>query len=282
MPGWEQPRDTPVPATGGDSWFDDDERRVLAAAWEVAVTVLAFVFLGLFILELAANLSPVWTRRLQLAGYVLWAVFAGDFFVRLAFARDRRRFLRSHWLVALSVLLPWFRVFRAARAVRAVRGLRVLRVVTTGNRGMNALRKIAGYGGVGYVLGLSAIVLLLSSAGLYSLESGVDRSPIDSYGSALWWATTTIVALNSGEHPVTLEGRILGVIVMTYGLAVSGYITAVMAVFLLGLRQSTGEAVSPSEKDLGSLREEIRALRNELARSTGSRPAGRDAPSARR
>ena len=55
--------------------------------------------------------------------------------------------------------------------------------------------------------------------------------------------------------------------VMVYGLAISGYVTAVLAVFLLGLREDR-----PEREDVMALRAEIAALRDEL-RESRAQPA---------
>lgn len=237
-------------------WLDADQREELGDAFDVVFTALSFAFLALLVLELAATLPDAWVRRVQLVQWAIWFTFALEFVTRLALAPDRHRFLRHNWLAALSVALPALRIFRAARAIRAARSLRVVRLVTGTNRGMQALRSVAGFGGIGYVFGLTGIVLILAAAGLYSLESAHADSPIDSWGAALWWSATTLATLGSADYPVTTEGRILGLLVMMYGLAVSGYVTAVMAVGLLGLR----ERRDPQNELIA----EIRALRQEL------------------
>lgn len=242
-------------------WLDADQREALGDASEVLFTALSFAFLALLVLELAATLPDSWARRVELVQWAIWFAFAFEFVTSLGMASDRRRFLRKNWLGALSVALPALRVFRAARAIRAVRSLRVVRLVTGTNRGMQALRSVAGFGGLGYVLGLTGIVLVLGAAGLYSLESAEADSPIASWGSALWWSATTLATLGSAEYPVTTEGRILGLLVMIYGLAVSGYVTAVMAVGLLGL----GERRGPEDELIA----EIRSLRQEIDKLTG-------------
>lgn len=259
---------------GGDSrWcpptLELEDRELISSAAEAFVTALAFVFLGLLVVELAIPLGATWSRRLQLAGWIIWAIFLVDFVVRFAVASSKVAYLRANWLTALAVALPAFRVFRVARAMRVARGLRVARVVTGGNRGMRALRRVAGAGGIGYVVALTLLVLFLAAAGIYSLERGHPETRITSFSESLWWSATIITTLGSEFYPRTTEGRILGVIVMIYGLAVSGYVTAILAVFLLGKRD---EEAPPSE--LRALREDVRRLVAELERQRGAGDQG--------
>lgn len=241
-------------------WIDElDEREAFSRVVEAVVTALAFVFVALLLAELLLDLGPAWTRRLNLAGLLIWAIFAADFVVRLALADNKLRFIARNPIGFIALFLPALRVFRAAQAARAVRGVRIFRLVSSGNRGRRALARIAGFGGVGYVAALSVIVLLLSSAGIYSLEANAPDATITSVGDAIWWSITTMITLGSEGYPVTFEGRVLGVLVMAYGLAISGYVTALLAVLLLGRSRLQ------ADPDVAELRNEIAALRRDLA-----------------
>lgn len=249
-------------------WWDfhlhPEDREAISDFFEVALTGLSFVFLGLLLVEYAFSLNPEWSRRLELANLVIWAAFAIEFFTRLALAGDRWEYLRSNLIPAVAVVLPAFRVFRAARAVRVLRSLRVARLVTAGNRGRVVVAKLAGRNAFGYVVALTVVVVVLAGVGVYSLESEQAASGIDSPGDGLWWAATTVTTLGSAHYPVTVEGRVLGVIVMIYGLAISGYVTAVLAVFLLGKRAAPEEpAQSELAAEIAALRAELREVRRE-------------------
>jgi voltage-gated potassium channel len=225
-----------------DLQFDREERQALAALADLALTALAFVFVVLLIVEYAFALTPEESRWVELAGWVIWCIFTVDFVVRFAVAEEKGRYLRSNWLSALAVLLPAFRVFRIFRAVRLFRGVRVVRLVAGTNRGARALARIAGFAGAGYVVLLTLLVLPLAAAGITWLERGQPGASITSFSSALWWAATTIIQQGSEQNPTTPEGRVLGVLLMVYALAVSGYITAALATFLLGRRQRQDDA----------------------------------------
>lgn len=218
-----------------------DEREQISHLAEIAVTGLSFVFVGLLVVEFALPLSATQARWLELAGWVIWVVFALDFVIRFAVADAKLAYLRTHWLTALAVMLPAFRVFRALRALRAARSLRLARLVTGTNRGARALRRIGSFAGAGYVAALTALVWLLGAAGIVYLERGQPDTTITSFPEALWWSATTLIQQGSEQHPETAEGRILGVMVMIFALAVSGYITAALAAFLLGRRQAQAD-----------------------------------------
>ncbi len=241
-------------------WMEElEEREAISSIAEAVITALAFVFIGVLLAELLLDLGPAWARRLNLLGLAIWAIFAADFFIRLAFAEKKLRFIATNPIAVISLFLPAARALRAAQAARAARGVRVVRLVSSSNRGRRALQRFAAFGGAGYVAALTLIVLILSSAGIYSLESGAADATITSLGDATWWSATTMVTLSSERYPVTPEGRALAIFVMAYGLAISGYVTALLAVFLLG-RARPGAA-----REAAALQAEIATLRRELA-----------------
>lgn len=256
-------------------WLNEDDRQALSDVVEIALTGLSVVFLGLLLVEYGTPLSPARWRWVELAGWLIWAIFTLDFFVRLAIADSKPDYLRRNWMAALAVVLPAFRVFRIFRAVRAVRSLRLARLVTGTNRGRKALGRLAGFGGAGYVAALTVAIWLLTAAGISYLERGQPGATVNSFSDALWWAATTLIQQGSERHPITAEGRVLAVLVMVYSLAISGYITAALATFLLGRRQdAAAEGGELLRAEIRALHEEVRRLR-ELTPPSATDPGQR-------
>jgi|GEM_PF-6150672 voltage-gated potassium channel len=190
---------------GRDS--DREERRWRALgrvqeALEVPMIVLGLVWAALLFLELYKGLSPL-QEALSLA---IWAVFAADFLVEIAIAPSRVRYLKANALTALSLFAPAFRVFRAVRLLRAAKAARLarpislLRIVASANRSMSILKKILARGGFGYVIALSAVIVLLGAAGMYNLEKG---SPgFGSFGESLWWSAMILTTMGTQYWPL--------------------------------------------------------------------------------
>lgn len=231
---------------------------------EAVLTFLALLFGALLVVEFTTALSPAQSRWIELTGLVIWFIFTVDFVVRLALAESKSAYLRRNWLAALAVLLPAFRIARIFRAIRVLRLLRLGRVVTTANRSMRAVQQVVP-GGIGYVALLSGVLVMLGAAGIYTLEEDAE-SGIGSFGDALWWAAATLTTIGSGIEPVTFEGRVLAILMMVFGLGISGFVTATVAVFLLGRRHENAD-----------VRDELRELQAEIARLRESLEA-RDRP----
>lgn len=238
--------------------LDPHERRDLARVADAALTALGFVFLALLIVEFAFALSPAQSRWIGLAGWLIWAIFTLDFVIRFAVAESKPAYLRSRWLSGVAVVLPAFRVFHALRAVRAVRAINVGRLVTGANRGMRALGQVTGLGAASYLILLSLIIWPLAAAGITWLERDQPDSKITTIWAGLWWSATTIIQQGSDRYPVSIEGRVLAIFVMAFSLAVTGYLTALIASFLLSRRRAG------VQDETAALRAEIQALRADL------------------
>lgn len=207
------------------------------------MVALSGAWIALLVAELVAGSLP---RSLDVAVWVIWGIFVAHFVLEFSIAPHKRRYLRENWLSVLSLALPALRIvrvfsaLRVLRAARVVRSVGLLRILTSVNRGLASLRATAARRGLGYVLGATALVMLVGSAGMASFESpaalaadGSAARPLDGFGDALWW---TAFAMTTGatSQPGTGEGRHLGWLLSLYGLGVFGYLTAMLASHFVG------------------------------------------------
>ena len=220
---------------------------------------LSFVWLLLVVWELARGSSSA----LESFGTAIWIVFILEFLLRFTLAPEKLPFLRRNWLTVIALVVPAFRLLRGVRLLRAagaLRGVRLVRIVGTANRSMNALRTALAKHGFVYVLGLTLLVVMLGAGGMLSFEpAGQVEGGFTSYWDALWWTAMLVSTIGSAFWPATAEGRILCFLLSLFGLAVFGYITASFASYFIGRDKEP-------EHDIGDLRADIAALRNELAR----------------
>lgn len=241
----------------------EEERQSLLEQIDTALDrpmiVLSAVWIGLLVVEFVGDgLSP----PLDVAVWVIWGAFILDFLLEFTVAPIKSRYLRTHWLTVLSLVLPAFRIlriapaFRVLRAGRVVRGVGMLRLITGLNRGFASLRATAARRGVGYLVAATALVMVVGSAGMAFLESptslaaqgvaGPDPSSIRDYGEAFWW---TAYAMTTGapSTPTTGEGKFLGWLLSLFGLAVFGYLTATLASHFIARDRATGPSDRPPD-----------------------------------
>ncbi len=272
-------RNTFVDETPHTTQALDSEREALLEQLqrmiETPMIVLAFIWLGLFIVEVIWGLNPF----LEIAGYVIWGLFLLEYLLGFWLAPRKLPYVGHNWLKGIALVAPALRVFRifyllrlarlarVSRAATVARGLRLVRVISSINRGMRALGRTMGRRGFGYVVVLTIIVTLVGAAGMYAFENDGPEGPVfEDYGTAVWWTAMIMTTMGSEGWPRTPEGRVLCVLLALYSFTVFGYVTAVLATFFIGRDAEDDETEVAGAQQLAKLREEIRALREELGR----------------
>jgi len=227
--------------------------------------VLAFVWLLLLVVELTRGVSPF----LEQLGYVIWGVFIIQFVLEFVLAPKKLPYLRANWITVLGLVAPAFRalaVFRVLRAFRAAPGLRLLRVVSGVNRGMRSLGRMMGRRGLGYVVLLTALVVTGGAAAMFAFERDVPGSSVTDFGSAVWWTAMVVTTMGTDYFPRSPEGRLLCLLLATYGFAIFGYVTAAIASYFVARDAEPDGTRLGGSVELEALRVEIAALRGELAK----------------
>jgi voltage-gated potassium channel len=103
--------------------------------------------------------------------------------------------------------------------VRALRIIRMFRVIQLSFR---ALRIFEGTSYL-YFAAVSGMSIILASFAIYEVEYTVENSTIRNLGDAFWWAFSTITTVSYGDvYPVTVEGKVIAVVLMLVGLAILG------------------------------------------------------------
>ena len=203
-------------------------KKLKNANYEVfilAISVLAVVNWFLYLILDNPEVSGV----IIFVGYLLTIIFLGDFLYRLLTAESKRHyFLRQYgWLDLLgSFPLPQFRIARMGRVVRAIIMMRDL-------GGRSVFRSFVSdrVGTAVYLVAfLIIIVLQFGSLAVLSFEHDAPGANITTPGDAVWWSIVTMSTVGYGDTaPVTGQGRIIGVLVITIGVALFGVVTATLA-----------------------------------------------------
>jgi voltage-gated potassium channel len=157
--------------------------------------------------------------------YFFSVVLLIDFIVRLIQAKSRSGFFfrRHGWLCLVGSLpIPWLALARLAWTLLTVR---YLRMADLGEASAVIVRQRAQSAIVAVVL-LSVLVLETASIGVLHYEVQSPEANIRSGQDALWWSYVTIATVGYGDrYPVTPQGRIVGILTMTVGVALFTVLT---------------------------------------------------------
>jgi voltage-gated potassium channel len=190
-------------------------------AWELTMAVLAVAYVASGFLDD----TPI-VNGIELA---LTAVFVTEFVSRFAAARDRRAYLRGHWIDLVS-LVP---AVRGVRILRLARLLRLVRAFAGTYRALTNVERLVRHRGILLLFTSWVAVMVVSSIAVYLAEKGGKGSTINSIDEAIWWGIGTLTAGSGDVVPHTLEGRVAAAFLMLIGVGLFAGITATVTTVLL-------------------------------------------------
>lgn len=215
-------------------------QQILDDILEIPMFILAMIMLILLVIELALNLDPAWRRIVLTSGSIIWWIFVAEYAFRVLLAEDKLGYIRTHWLDALFIFVPFLRVFRILRVLRALRVIRAirpaifLRTFVTTRRGFRQLGAVLGRRNFAYVAAVTLVTLLIGALMMFLLERNAPHTVISSYGSALWFCIGIITTIGNELYPVTAEGRVVAAFLMIFGVGIFGYVAATIASYFIG------------------------------------------------
>ncbi len=149
-------------------------------------------------------------------------VFMIDFFVELLLANDKWNYVRHRWFF-LVLSIPFLNIINLWHLDFGSETLYFLRFIPLA-RGVLALAIVIGYMTSNRLssLLLSYVAITLSVIYFASLIFFEREMPVNNmvpnYWAALWWAFMDATTIGSDIYPVTVVGKILGVVLAAMGM----------------------------------------------------------------
>ncbi|MFJ3664266.1 potassium channel family protein [Streptomyces sp. NPDC090119] len=190
---------------------------------EMPLTLASLTFLGSYAaLVLAPRPGTAWDDLWIALLLACWALFAVDYTMRWRLSGEGPRFVRTHWLDTLVLLLPLLRPLRVVRVYESMEHRR-------------GLPRLPLYARVIAYSGLTALLMGFTGAlAVYQQERDAPASNMRTFGDAVWWACSTLSTVGYGDIvPVTPGGRIIAAAMMAGGLALLGAVTGSFSSWLL-------------------------------------------------
>lgn len=156
-------------------------------------------------------------------------LFFAEWLLGFALSASKRAYFLNFWLLAdLLSSVPYSWIFQTGRVMRFARLTRLLRLGRY--RKFSRLVRLARLSrikmDVGRVVRAMGVVMSLSLSGALALRMA-EPETVTSMLEALYWALVTITAVGYGDiTPVSPIGRIVGIVLILFSLAVFGYAAA--------------------------------------------------------
>ncbi|GAA4899955.1 potassium channel family protein [Ferrimonas pelagia] len=239
-----------------ESELTPKELGMMALSLLAVAVVLAIAF---------SDPSAETTRVLMVVDLVICLIFISHFFYGLLRADDRKTYFRQHWIDLVASIpaiepLRYARIFQILRVFRLIKMSRSVLIPILRQKQETTLTSL--------MLAMLTIITLASVL-ILLVEEGEPGANIDSAEAAIWWALITISTVGYGDYyPVTLGGRIISAVVIITGVSFFGVVAGYLAsVFVSQDSAEEHDKLSQLERQQAALLDEIRALRQQLARN---------------
>jgi voltage-gated potassium channel len=223
----------------------------------LALCVLALIGIAV---QNVFRLDPDIEVLLEYADTAICAAFLVDFALTFWRTPNRLRYLVTWGWLDLVSSIPtldfarWGRMARIARIARLLRGLRATRLLTK-----VLLRQRAQSTSLAAAM-LAFLLVLGCSTAILHVEK-LPESNIKTAEDAAWWAFATITTVGYGDrYPVSAEGRLIAVLLMTGGVGLFAALSAALAAWFLAPEDQETDA------EIAGLRQEIALLRQAVER----------------
>ncbi|MBP1927790.1 voltage-gated potassium channel [Methanolinea mesophila] len=232
--------------------FRITRKEQLDLGYELFIAAVSALSVFNLVLIYFPRIDPDSVNVVYAINLVLTLLFIYDFSLRFATAPSRKDyFIHNFGWADLLAIVPVFRIFRLFRIYKAYRivkkyGPSYILKYLSHHRAESAL----------YILVLAVILIIEIGAILVlQMENASPDANITTAGDAIWWAYVTITTVGYGDqYPVTFGGRIVGILVMTMGVAVFATFAGFISSKLLapGAEEETPEELPEGEATLSA------------------------------
>ena len=170
-----------------------------------------------------------------------------EFAAHLYLAPQRLRYVRRHWIRALAILIPTLRFLRFVRLLRLGRALPAARVVTSSYRIAGTARKLLSTR-LAYLGALATVVAVAVAELAFLFERDAAQPAFTSFGDAVLWAFTVVVALQGDPTPTTTGARIVMLAGFAFGLVVVASLAGSIGAFLVDDRRERADAEDRTDR----------------------------------
>jgi voltage-gated potassium channel len=214
---------------------DNRAAGLRGTAYELFLVLLSLLSIVNAVLIVVPFLSGAGREVVIVMETLLTPVFLIDFLLRLAKSRPRVAYLvHAFGWADLLAIVPLLRIFRLFRVVAVVRQLQA--------RGPARIADdlLVNRAAATFFTTIFLVIVVLEVSGMLILdaESGIPGANIETPSDALWWGYVTITTVGYGDkYPVTLPGRIIGIFLLTAGVALFSVFTGFIANAFLAPRR---------------------------------------------
>lgn len=199
-------------------------RRIVLWAMHTMVLLLSVLLIVFISVDTFENKNFLVNSRYMTFQFWVCVGFIADFFVEMAFAPDKWRYVRRRFFFLL-LSIPYLNILNLTDIELGYEALYFVRFIPLA-RGALALSIVFGYFSKNAVtsffmsyLVMLVMVVYFCSLIFYQSEHAVNPQ-VDTYWTALWWAGMNMGTAGCYISPMTVAGRIVAVILPIAGMVI--------------------------------------------------------------
>jgi voltage-gated potassium channel len=201
---------------------------------EIAVSILSAISVLVILIDYSYALDDFQKNTVYVFDTGVVVVLAVDFYKRYKKSNEGARFILKHWYEIPAMLPVFMFVFIESQlvgaAVRSFRLVRVFRIVHV------FFRTTAIFEGSRLIeiFMITGGIIITGAIAAFLVESNDPDSKMTNLGDAFWWAIVTVTTVGYGDIvPVTVEGRIVGALLMITGMGTLAVVTSRLGAALI-------------------------------------------------
>lgn len=218
-----QPAST-SPQGKNTAWRHGRSGRDIVDFMNILVLVLSVLLIVVISIDTFKKIPILESRHYMTFQLWVCVAFVADFFVCLRYADDKWRFVRKR-LFFLLLSIPYLNIIDWCHITLSTDALYFIRFIPLA-RGALAVSIVIGYVSSNAVtsmfmsyLSILLLVVYFCSLILFQREQPVNPQ-VDTYWTALWWATMEMVTVGCSISPLTVAGKIVLVVLPVTGVVV--------------------------------------------------------------
>lgn len=193
-----------------------------------------------FSIETLPDLDDTTQRILDLIEIVIVVVFTFEYLLHIYAEENKIHYLFSFYgIIDLIAIVPFYltlgfdlkclRILRMLRLFRLLKLVRYSKALQRLRRAFSIVKEELMIFGV-----VAAMLLYLSSAGIYFFENEAQPEQFKSIFHSLWWAVATLTTVGYGDiYPITTGGKIFTFLILIIGLGIVSALAGLIATALL-------------------------------------------------
>lgn len=249
--------------------------------YTIFILVLTIYSLIIMVVQMLVTVldpnSPTW-RLVNFYDNLICLIFLFDFALHMLHTPVKRDYFigeRGYFDLLGSIPSFGFGVFQYVallRLFRLSRLMRLRRILNPKNRALLKKEILENRGSYALFITILMAVIVITAASILVLyfESQSPNANITDGGDAVWWAIVTITTVGYGDRfPVTLGGRLTGVVVMFSGVGIIGALASILASILVPQPKeeepTDAEPMDAPQVSSNAVEQELKAVKDELA-----------------